>query len=962
MKNSILFYLFFINGILFAQNPHYFVIDKTKGLPSNTIYDIQQDKKGMLWLATNEGISSFDGRKFTSFTSNVQESKSGSNLVEDIYGRIWYCSFDGSIYYVINGILNSLPQQKPLGYQKFSILNNSFIYFEENKIVFLDLKTLKQTKTIPFATDKLIATHNFKNIYYLYTAEYIYEIKDNYSFKKIKVPENIKKNFNVSIITNTKDKLLFISKYSNNYCLYSNGVFKEYEFHKNINFKQNIAYASTKNWICTTTGIVEIDIKNPAITKPYFEDYNISSILYDKEGNHWIGTLGKGLLLVPNFDTYLIPTANSPSKLKSYNKKIIYSTNNDKIYSSVNSKNLFDFKEIYSGKSNHTIDQFEIDTLSQKIYFTSNTFKVINLNGKETKNVIIATKDIIPIDSSYYAYAATGTCGLIRVSERKSEWDSIFNTSKLKVTSDSQFTGLVDNVRGKSVAHNLVNNTIYFATNTGLFAFNKNKKTIVLWNEKPINLIKIVYFNSKIYGLTSKNKLISIDKNNQIKLINFSLGENLIQKIKLINSSLYLFTNNSILKYNLDQNTFSKVFNRNTENEISDIIESGKHYLLASTKGLIRVDANDLKPNCIPKFLLQNILVNGKKTAIKKLETLNSKQNSIEIQFSVISFVPNLENILYYRINNDKWQNIDDNSRSLKLSSLASGSYKIQFKTFYNNKFSEIQTISISIQKPFIESVWFYILTTLFIILIIHFSYRHQIKKIKRRNQLLLDKIELEKNLNQSTLKAIKSQMNPHFFYNALNTIQSYILANDKKQAVNYLSKFSSLTRTILEMSEKETISVAEEIQTLSFYLDIEKARFDEDFEYSINTPENFDADQYKIPSLLLQPYVENSIKHGLLHKIGAKNLTISFEVKKDTLIITIKDNGIGRKKSEELKKLRKNPHQSFATEAMEQKIQLLNKNKLNKITLEIIDEHTVQNNAKGTTVIFKIPLDFNYK
>ncbi|HPW97370.1 MAG TPA: histidine kinase, partial [Flavobacterium sp.] len=214
--------------------------------------------------------------------------------------------------------------------------------------------------------------------------------------------------------------------------------------------------------------------------------------------------------------------------------------------------------------------------------------------------------------------------------------------------------------------------------------------------------------------------------------------------------------------------------------------------------------------------------------------------------------------------------------------------------------------------------------------------------------------------LNQSTLKAIKSQMNPHFFYNALNTIQSYILANDKKQAVNYLSKFSSLTRTILEMSEKETVTVAEEIKTLSFYLDIEKARFNDDFEYEIIINEAT-LEQIKIPSLLIQPYVENAIKHGLLHKNGAKKLTIVFEENGNYLDISIIDNGIGRTKSEELKLLRKNPHQSFATEAMQQKIDLLNKHKINKISIEIIDNYSTQKTPKGTTVLIKIPLDFYY-
>lgn len=956
---KIVFLFVLISFQFFGQNPHYFTIDKTKGLPSNTIYDIYQDKNDMLWIATNEGICSFDGKKFTIFSSTVQVSKAGSNIVEDVYGRIWYCSFDGYIYYIENGVLKSLRQQKPLGYQKFAIIKDCFVYLEENKLIFLDLKTLKPIKTIALATEKTTAMHTFKGFYYLYATDFLYEISSVNDVKKIEVPEKIKKNFGVSIISNTNDKLLFVSKYSNKYCLYVDGVFKEYDFKSTINFIQNTSYSSNTNWIATTKGIIQFDTDNPTNYQRYFDDFNISTLLKDKEGNHWIGTLGHGLLLVPNFKTYLIPTTDTPSKLVYANKKLVFSTQNDKIYSSVDEKKPFVFKPIYVGKSNHTIEQFQIDTIYKKIYFTSSTFKTSDLNGNIAKEIVLATKEFTPIDATYYAYASSGACGLFKVSDEKSCWDLVFASNEISTNLDNRFSALIQNVRGKSVAYNPVNKTIYFATNTGLFAVNASKKENILWDKKTINLTKVISFKNSIYGLTTNNKLISIDENNHVKTVNIGEHED-IQKIKVIGSSLFLFTSNSIINYNLNNHSTKKIFNLNADNEVSDIIKFKNSYLLASTKGLIRVDANDLHKNCMPKFLLQHVLVNGKKVSTKKLNNLNSTENSIEIQYSVISFVPNLQNILYYKINNGKWQVLDDESRSLKLSSLASGNYTISFKTAFNNTFSPIQTITITIEKPFTESAWFYGLVTLLLLLLVHFFYRYQIQKIKRRNQLLLDKIELEKSLNQSTLKAIKSQMNPHFFYNALNTIQSYILSNDKKQAVNYLSKFSSLTRTILEMSEKETVTVAEEIKTLSFYLDIEKARFNDDFEYEIIINEAT-LEQIKIPSLLIQPYVENAIKHGLLHKNGAKKLTIVFEENGNYLDISIIDNGIGRTKSEELKLLRKNPHQSFATEAMQHKIDLLNKHKNNKITIEIIDNYNTQKTPKGTTIFIKIPLDFYY-
>jgi LytS/YehU family sensor histidine kinase len=228
---------------------------------------------------------------------------------------------------------------------------------------------------------------------------------------------------------------------------------------------------------------------------------------------------------------------------------------------------------------------------------------------------------------------------------------------------------------------------------------------------------------------------------------------------------------------------------------------------------------------------------------------------------------------------------------------------------------------------------------------------------IERNNQEALEKITLENKATQSKLTAIKSQMNPHFFFNALNTVQSFILSNEKKEAIGFLNKFSTLTRNILELTEKEFISIDNEIKTLSLYLDIEKERFDHDFGYEINVENNIDTENIKIPSMLLQPFVENAVKHGLLHKQGTKVLIISFGQKDNFIHIHIEDNGIGRKKSHEINQQRNKTHQSFATNAIDERIALLNNNKKEKITLEYIDKDLDHEETTGTIVQLKIPI-----
>ena len=202
-------------------------------------------------------------------------------------------------------------------------------------------------------------------------------------------------------------------------------------------------------------------------------------------------------------------------------------------------------------------------------------------------------------------------------------------------------------------------------------------------------------------------------------------------------------------------------------------------------------------------------------------------------------------------------------------------------------------------------------------------------------------------------LTSIKSQMNPHFFYNALNTIQSFIFTDDKKNASIYLSKFSKLTRMILEMSDKETVRLAEEINALTLYLDIEKVRFDTDFEFTIEVDNELDIDLINIPSMIIQPYVENAVKHGLLHKKGAKQLTIHLSRNATHLMIQIDDNGIGRARANELNQRKTDRHQSFATAANQKRLELLNSGRNTSVVIQYIDKP----NGGGTTVIISIPI-----
>ena len=234
------------------------------------------------------------------------------------------------------------------------------------------------------------------------------------------------------------------------------------------------------------------------------------------------------------------------------------------------------------------------------------------------------------------------------------------------------------------------------------------------------------------------------------------------------------------------------------------------------------------------------------------------------------------------------------------------------------------------------------------------FVFVYYFKHQNKRNEDALEKAysELEKRqkgeLAHLQLKSLKAQMNPHFMFNAMNSIQSLVLKGDKYEAYNYLTKFSSLIRENLNMSEKSFVDFDKELSLLNKYLELEKLRFREDFEYEICN-ENKIGD-IKIPSMIIQPFIENAIKHGLLHKTdGIKKVKIEFYLSHVfTCIIT--DNGIGLQASKEINKNNLNKETSFSTKAIQERLALLE----NYYDADI--GFTYKNIEKGTQVVLKIP------
>ena len=243
--------------------------------------------------------------------------------------------------------------------------------------------------------------------------------------------------------------------------------------------------------------------------------------------------------------------------------------------------------------------------------------------------------------------------------------------------------------------------------------------------------------------------------------------------------------------------------------------------------------------------------------------------------------------------------------------------------------------------------------------------YFNRLKSKKKAELVLLElketqkRLALEKQYRHSELKALKAQMDPHFIFNALNSIQEYIVLNQKNLASDYLGKFADLMRKYLDHSDKGVISLQEEVTCLKMYLELEAIRFEEKLSYDILISSELSSEEVYIPTMLIQPYIENALKHGLLHKKHGGKLLVSFNklANKPVLVCIIEDNGIGRKKAQELKKKRAIFHKSFATKATESRLNLLNFGKEQQIGVVYEDLIDTNEQPNGTRVHITIPI-----
>jgi ligand-binding sensor domain-containing protein len=484
---------------------------------------------------------------------------------------------------------------------------------------------------------------------------------------------------------------------------------------------------------------------------------------------------------------------------------------------------------------------------------------------------------------------------------------------------------------------------------------------------------KSIFFNEKdrTYWVAGEGKLLHYSKD--FKMIHtYTQADGLpdLEITSLIadnNGNIWFHTDRSVHQLNIttgeistltendgfEKQNFGLVMSGNYKDDNGDIYFAGAVF----GSGFDRIVPGKYT-NPSSSMYLQSLEVNQKPfplpTGVNSLKELSLRynENKITIETGIIDYYSKGASRMRYKLEgkgvNENWQ-FGPANYTIRFEGLQPGKYKLRMQA--SNAALQFngpeKTLVILISPPWYGTWWFRIIIIAIASYIVISIFRARVKKIK-------DDARIENQLKELEMKALKAQMNPHFIYNALNSIQA-LVANDKKaEGIHYIGSFSRLLRQVLDNSENNVISLDKELETIDLYIQLESLRLDMQLHYKKIVPENVVTEFEKIPPLILQPFVENALWHGLSRKEGEKEVKIIVSLKDDWLLCDITDNGIGREKAQELKNNSISIHQSKAIDITRKR--LIDFNGVDSASpIEFFDLYDHCQNPSGTRVILHI-------
>jgi ligand-binding sensor domain-containing protein len=964
--------LLFLAFSAVSQTPHAINYGISEGLPSNNVYYVFQDSDNYLWFATDVGVVKYNGREFIHYnTDDGLPDNEVFQIYQDKKGRIWFITLNGKLGFYSN---HKFYNEKNTPWLKNNILTNILLdVHDDNKgNVFITdrlsgiYKVDIQNRRSEIALFKYKSAINFihilrafssaENEMQLLTVHGIYALDGRPIFK---FPTDMLITYNIrSGILN--DHVYFNS--ANSIYHYRAGKIEKL-FSLPIDPMMIIsvnAETPTLFWIGTRDGLYRVEKKqNGYVYRKFLDKLSVSSWLVDTDGNYWATTLESGVFMIPNLNVSFVDNLKN-SKITTLSigrNHTLWAGSSDAYYYHFEKGGTTTFETPIRGKNMIK----DIQHSASETFIIGNKGVIVNKNGNETA---------MPIGHNTLLFDQQGNFwlgGTVIVKLTENEYKHLTSP---RLTNLYKKALKLQKRTNKMVAGK--GDDIWIGTNFGLYKYSP-KDSIQNYTAKLNDInssIEDLYFDA------DKNRLIVATNSMGIVILeNDKITARLGKRDNLSNNtcrticrtgenSYWIGTNTGLDRITQRGGKFA-VENFNSaiglENgKINDIAAISDTLYLATDKGIVCFNPYQIgRRKTKPVIHLTDFKVGSKSIPFGQTVTLNSNENELTIAYDGISFIEN-DKIKYYYLlegTDDKWYVTTNNQINYK--ALAPGDYT--FKVYMNdslNNHSETAQIRFYINKPFWKTIPFIIVFLIVSFALLFYIWRMRLSKLeekfnleKKAIQAERDKANLEKEMIELEQKALRLQMNPHFIFNALNTIKGYYAEGNDVKASDYISKFSKLLRMLLENTE-QLIPLSKEIEMLQLYVALTQIRYKNKFDFEITADPNLNTDDTAIPSLLLQPMVENAIIHGLAPKKDKGLLQIEFHKAGDQLICIVTDNGIGRKASQKENR----DHISKATEITTERIALL-QNGTAFSAIGISDSTDENGEAAGTKVTISIPL-----
>jgi len=952
MKFHILIISLFL-GIhsLFSQQPAYFILGENE-FEGVQIYDVIQDNELNYLFATDQGFYKYDSYTFEKLECSEMKGLSAFGFVKNSEGTIFCYNLNSQIFKIEKNVCSVFYELEDTERSSDVYLSvtadNNLLVLSKTALLFdrygkkINIKCAPPNYYgFPFLTYSGITISHISDLDSLL-------ILDKNTIRFVPIINHSEKIKGVLKFFRINKKTYAISTAGKDLYFFNETTFELQKVAKEALLESNEFFRfyieNNQLWLAgTRSGISNIsDIKKNQLSETMYADYLISDVYKDNEGNLLLSTFNNGVFVVPNCEI--------PDVLPSLQGQSVVSIEQDN-----------DFGIL-------------MGTLQgQLLSFQKNQYKVLSNNGNRPLQAVYSWPNfpyIIFDDGQVKAYnkksgkltvLLSGSLKDATLVNEKSVCLAL-NTSICKITIDGEDSFKRENsqsfkIRTYSIEQEPTTKSIFIATSEGLKILKTDLSVENATYRNEILFANDIALDAQsIYVSTKSNGIVVFKQDKAVQQIIPILNQKPVEVHKLVVHGNQLYTLSSEGFVVFDKNglvliQLNKVQGFST-NKIFDFEIIDNQVWISHSKGVQKLSINQLKSNKeSPLIKITKIEVNDRQIIGLNAQTFDNDQRKFRFVISSPT-LRNKENIKYhYKLlgYEERWVTSNYTENEIVYNGLGPGTYTFVIKVENSGKISEPISYSFSILSPLYLRWWFIIGTSLLVILIITLIYRYMLNSQRKKSEMINE-------LNFSKLTAIQSQMNPHFIFNALNSIQDLVLKGDIDNSYTFITKFSNLIRRTLNYSDKDFVDFEQEIKLLELYLSLEKLRFKKELDYTITIDNSADI---MIPPLLIQPFIENALVHGLLHKEGSKKLSIHFQVK-ESLICVIEDNGVGREKAKAIKIRQHSEHESFSGKAILKRFEILSSVMNSKFGYEFEDLYD-NGLASGTRVVITIPVKHKF-